>query len=88
MDQNVYFDARPGASPGRVTFKGKSAAEWQQLGHDGRSLIADPLFVAPAKGDFRLRSGSPALKLGFHPIETREIGVRPKHRARVNDLER
>lgn len=36
---------------------------------------SDPGFVAPKKGDFRLRKGSPALKLGFKPIPFGKIGL-------------
>jgi hypothetical protein len=50
--------------------------QWHKRGHDLHSLIADPLFVAPKKADFRLRSSSPALKLGFQPIDPRQAGVR------------
>jgi hypothetical protein len=35
---------------------------------------ADPLFVAAAQGDFRLKSDSPAYKLGFQPIPFEKIG--------------
>ena len=47
---------------------------WQKLGFDRHSLVADPLFVAPEKGDYRLKPDSPALKLGFKPIPVEKIG--------------
>lgn len=43
-------------------------AEWQATGQDQHSLVADPLFVAPEQGDFRLREDSPARSLRFRPF--------------------
>ena len=74
MDYNLYFDAakRP------VTFPGGDFAGWQKRGFDQHSLIADPLFVAPDRDDFTLRPDSPALKLGFTPIDVSKVGPRNK----------
>lgn len=72
MRGNIYYDRR---GPD-VRFAGKTFAEWQAAGHDPASIIADPLFVNPANFDFRLRPESPALRLGFHPIDLREVGPR------------
>jgi len=47
---------------------------WQSLGMDRHSLVADPLFVAPEKDDYRLKPASPAWKLGFQPIPVERIG--------------
>ena len=47
---------------------------WQQRGMDGHTIIADPLFVDPAKGDYRLRPESPAFDLGFERIPREKIG--------------
>jgi parallel beta-helix repeat protein len=47
---------------------------WQEQGQDVHSVVADPLFVAPEKGDYRLKPNSPALKLGFKPIPVDKIG--------------
>jgi len=52
-----------------------SFSEWQKLGFDKASVIADPLFVDPENDDYRLRPESPALKLGFEPIPVRKIGL-------------
>jgi hypothetical protein len=55
----------------------ESLDEWQTLqalGFDRHSLVADPLFVAPEKDDWRLRPDSPAFKLGFQPIPVDKIG--------------
>lgn len=48
--------------------------EWQKAGHDQHSIIADPLFVNAAKDDYRLKTNSPAFKLGFKPIPVEKIG--------------
>ncbi len=71
MDHNLYWrtDGKP------VDILGKDLAAWQATGKDKDSLVADPLFVDPAKGDFHLRAGSPALKLGFRPFDWTEAGV-------------
>lgn len=47
---------------------------WQEQGHDVHSVVADPQFVAPEQGDYRLKATSPALKLGFKPIAVEKIG--------------
>ncbi len=52
--------------------------DWKAKGLDKDSLIADPLFVDPGKGDFRLKPGSPALALGFQPIDVSGVGPRPR----------
>ena len=59
---------------GEPRFNGKSYAEWQTGGRDAGGLVADPGFVNPAARDFRLRPGSPALKLGFKPFDPAEAG--------------
>ena len=51
--------------------------EWQSLqacGFDRNSLVADPLFVAPEKDDWRLKPDSPAFKLGFKATPIEKIG--------------
>jgi hypothetical protein len=86
IDSNVYFDARPGATLEGMKFTGATLEEWRARGHDLHSVIADPIFVAPGQFDFRLRENSPALKLGFHPIDVSRVGVRPK-RLRVHQIQ-
>ena len=46
--------------------------------YDIHSIVADPLFVDAANGDFRLKPESPAFKLGFQPIDVKIIGLRTK----------
>ena len=43
---------------------------------DRHSIIADPMFVNPENDDFRLRSESPTVRLGFKPINIEIIGPR------------
>ncbi len=80
MDRNVYFDQRNASEPEKVKFAGTSFEDWKKRGHDENSVIADPLFVAPGKYDFRLKDDSPALKLGFKQIDLSAVGPRPKER--------
>ncbi len=74
IDSNLYWDTS-GKEP---AFPGGSFKDWQARGHDRHSLVADPLFVDPEKGDFRLKPESPAGKIGFTPFDTSGTGVRPK----------
>jgi parallel beta-helix repeat protein len=72
FDHNLYFrtDGQP------IQFGKKTFAEWQAGGQDKHSLIADPLFADPSKGDFSLKPGSPAASIGFKPIDLSEVGPR------------
>ena len=72
-DYNLYF--REGGEP--VRFMKYSFGEWQAKGLDEHSVIADPLFVDPQNGNFALKPASPALKLGFRPIDLRTVSPRP-----------
>jgi hypothetical protein len=56
-------------------FAGKTWDEWRALGQDTRSVVADPKFKDPAKGDWTLASDSPALQIGFVPFDWRKAGV-------------
>jgi len=71
--RNLYWDA----SGAPLSFVGKGLAEWQAAGQDRDSVVADPLFVDPEHGDFRLRPGSPAARIGFEPWNLSEVGPRP-----------
>ena len=41
---------------------------------DARSVFADPLFADVAAGNYTLLTGSPALALGFEPIDVSRVG--------------
>jgi len=47
----------------------------EQSKRDAHSLEADAMFVDPANGDFRVKEGSPALKLGFVNFPMDQFGV-------------
>jgi hypothetical protein len=54
----------------------------RKLGLDADSAAGDPLFVDAAKGDYRVKDGSPALKVGFKNLAMDDFGVvSPKLRA-------
>ena len=77
-DYNVYYnpkiaekDARFGTGKAEGSF-----ADWQKGGQDVHSVWADPLFADAAAHDYTLKPGSPALKMGFRPIDVKGIGPR------------
>ena len=78
IDDNLYWDTRTGSELARMNFSDATLEQWKARGHDTNSSFADPLFVDSAKSDFRLQPGSPAVKLGFKPIDLSAVGVRPK----------
>lgn len=61
---------------GTVRFQGLPLARWQARGQDEDSIIADPRFADPRKGDFTLHPESPAFEIGFEPIDVSRIGPR------------
>lgn len=75
FDYNCVFNA---AGPVSVGLKGidpqEQWKEWQKLGRDTHSIVADPLFADVAKDDYRLKDNSPAYKLGFKRIPAGLIG--------------
>ncbi len=48
----------------------------EQSGRDANSIVADAQFVDPARGDYRVKEGSPALALGFVNFPMDQFGVR------------
>jgi hypothetical protein len=49
--------------------------DWQQRGHDRGAMVGDPLFVDVSTSNFNLHTHSPALDLGFQPLDlTRGVG--------------
>ncbi|MBI3920974.1 MAG: right-handed parallel beta-helix repeat-containing protein, partial [Armatimonadetes bacterium] len=70
-DNNVYFNP----TQPELKFLRYDFAEWQSLGVDQHSVIADPQFQNATGYDFRLKATSPALKLGFKPIDISKVGL-------------
>jgi hypothetical protein len=52
-----------------------SFAQWQAAGLDTDSLVADPKFIAPEKGNYHVADDSPALQLGFKNFPMNQFGV-------------
>ena len=61
---------------GVPTAKKVTLDEWQKAGQDIHSLAGDPCFADLAGHDFALSESSPALKLGFRPIDVSDVGPR------------
>lgn len=72
LDYNTYWDVNNVP----MRFSGLDFAAWRaQKKQDLHSQLADPLFVNPKAGDFRLHPDSPALALGFEPIDISRAGL-------------
>jgi len=74
--QNLYWPTN-GQMPAKLA-NTWTWAEWQKMGRDAGSMVADPLFENLAARDFRLKPGSPADQIGFHAWDLSEAGVRAK----------
>ena len=73
FERNIYWPLK-----GEFTADSMTFGQWQRRGNDRHSQIADPLFVNPQSDDFSLKNGSPALALGFKPIDvTRALDEKP-----------
>lgn len=69
---NCYWNAS-----GPVVFPGgKNLAARQAAGQDAGSIVADPRFKDPARGDFTLATDSPAWALGVEPLDPAAAGRR------------
>ncbi len=81
IDYNLYWHAQER----EMKFLGFTWDEWREKEGiediwytprmDAHSRIADPLFVDAAARDFRLQPDSPALAMGFRPIDIDAIGL-------------
>ena len=53
--------------------------DWQKMGYDRSSIIADPMLIDPENGKFGLHPDSPAFEMEFHPLDIHRIGIRPRY---------
>ncbi len=76
LDHNLYWrtDGKP------IDFAGMTLEKWRGKGQDKGSIIADPLFENPDKGDWRLKSGSPASEIEFKSIDLSGAGAEGRAR--------
>ena len=65
VDRNLFTDSDPNI-----------LAYSKRLGWDAHSILGDAMYVDPASGDFRVKDGSPALKLGFKNFPMDQFGVK------------
>jgi hypothetical protein len=72
FDYNLYWRE----DGDELRFGDDDFAAWQAKGQDMHSRIADPRFVNPSAGDFRLAPDSPAHALGFQPFDLKGVGAR------------
>lgn len=70
-DYNLYWDERSR----EIEFGKYSFREWQQMGKDQHSLIADPHFRNPEAFDFRFKNQKNIQKIGFVPFPIDKAGV-------------
>lgn len=76
-DRNLMWNGgRPISILPHVTLE-----RWRAAAEDVHSVVADPLFVNPAQGNYDLRPESPAFDLGFEAISTTNVG--PKGQAEL-----
>ena len=71
MKSNLYWQV----SGTNIDFAGNTFAQWQALGQDAGSQIADPLFRDGPNRDFRFTSPAAAATIGFQPFDFTAAGV-------------
>jgi len=72
LDGNTYWSLTQHANltfPDNYTIK-----QWVAEGKDVQNALQDPMFVDPTNYNFNLKLGSPAIALGFHQIDTENVG--------------
>ncbi|MCZ6632682.1 MAG: right-handed parallel beta-helix repeat-containing protein, partial [bacterium] len=83
-DHNLFYCA------GDPTYSETHIKDMQKDGIEQHSISADPLFEDLENADFRLKPDSPALNLGFQPIDMSCIGLTrdfPEHFRKLDEPE-
>jgi hypothetical protein len=85
-DANVFWDINGApvfaadrqvdAQSNKVTTRKLDVEDLRRLGYDRHSRVCDPGFRAPREGDFSLPEDSPALAVGFVPLDMSGAGPR------------
>ncbi|MBI1318132.1 MAG: right-handed parallel beta-helix repeat-containing protein [Candidatus Hydrogenedens sp.] len=70
-DYNVYWDVEGND----MQFGKQTLGQCMAQGRELNSVVADPMFTDLAAEDFSLQPDSPALALGFEPIDESRIGL-------------
>ncbi|MEN8735438.1 MAG: PDZ domain-containing protein [Lentimonas sp.] len=65
VDSNLFFTKYP-----------EELERYTPVGWDVNSIAGDPLFVDPASGNFQVKEGSPAFKVGFKNFPMDQYGVK------------
>ena len=78
MDRGIAPNGKWGREMDYNFFISDSAAakKFLRYGCDSNARYGDPKFMDPSKGDFRVKDGSPALRLGFSNFAMDNFGVR------------
>ncbi|MDO5971920.1 right-handed parallel beta-helix repeat-containing protein [Flavivirga aquimarina] len=71
ISKNMYWNTNKDA----YDFNGNTFDEWQQLGHDKHSIIADPYFMDASNFDFRFKKKKNSEKIKFIPFDYSKAGV-------------
>ncbi|MBD3266083.1 hypothetical protein GF373_05385 [bacterium] len=80
IDYNLFYNQGEmpvitgvGDPPRRMTLR-----EWREKGFDRHSILADPKFISPRTGNYKVQDDSPAHKRGFENFPMNRFGVYKK----------